>query len=320
MNTPRVLVRSTERGPDEQATHPWNPASEVHGWALSRLAGLGRIAVNLFWLPPGRESFAYHRHYREEEWVYVLEGQGVALVDDVEHQLGVGDFLGFAPGVAHLVRNTGPTPLRYLAGGEVVSDVEVADFPGLARRMVRAGDHFTAYARGTEIPFLPGPLAPEPRASARVLVRVAERAEPLKYNHPDNPNAEVWLTALSRLAGLKRVAVVHSRVSAGHDSYAFHVHQHDEEWMYVLDGRGVVEVGEVEHAVGPGDFVAFTPGGPPHNSRAVDGELVCVQGGDAWSRTTIEIVDFPRAGLRRTMVGTRNTLTFKLDQALERQR
>ena len=75
---PRVLVRAGERGPESSNGHPYNPRSEVHGWLLSRTAGLGRIAVNLAWLPPGKESAVHHVHYREEEWLYVLDGRGVA--------------------------------------------------------------------------------------------------------------------------------------------------------------------------------------------------------------------------------------------------
>jgi len=85
----------------------------------------------------------------------------------------------------------------------------------------------------------------------------------------------------------------------------------------VLAGRGIAEIGDAEHEIGPGDFLGFPPGGPAHNTRALPGEdLVTGQGGDAWSRTTIEIVDFPRLGRRRTFVGTRS-LTFPMDAALE---
>ena len=59
-------------------------------------------------------------------------------------------------------------------------------------------------------------------------------------------------------------------------------------------------------------------GGEAHGVRAAEGEdLVYVQGGDAWSRGTIEIVDFPRARLRKTFVGTRSFATFPLDAAVD---
>lgn len=322
---PRVLVRASERGPAFPTGHPYNPRAEVHGWLLSRMAGLARIAVNLVWLPPGKDSAIYHRHHREEEWAYVIEGRGVAEVDDVEHELGPGDFLGFPPGVAHQVRNPSAEPLRLLVGGEVIPDVEVADFPRLGRRLVRIGSRLAVYPLDAEVPFLPEGVelpaayfgvAPRGEA-ARVLVRAADRGAARRYRHPENPRAEVHLTALSRPAGLSRVAVVHTRVPAGHDSFVHHVHRHDEEWMFVLAGRGVAAIGDVEHEIGPGDFLGFPPGVAHEARSAGDEELVYVQGGDAWSRSSVEIVDFPRLGLRKTFVGTRLAATFRLDAARE---
>jgi quercetin 2,3-dioxygenase len=323
--TPRVLVRESDRGPAHAAQHPYNPASEIHGWILSRATGLERIAVNLAWLPPGKESAIYHLHHREEEWMFVLEGRGIAEIDGAELEVGPGDFLGFAPGVAHHLRNPGPGRLLFLEGGEVISDVEVADFPRLARRVTRCGTKAAVYPFDAEVPFLPGGVEmPEvlgggTRAKAqRVLVRAAERQEARIFRHPENPASEIHLVGLSRPTGLQRVAVGLSQIPPGKEAYVFHVHQHDEEWMYVVSGHGIAEVGEDQHELRPGDFLGFVPRGPAHNTRASGPEpLVYLCGGDAWSKSTVEIVDFPRLGLRRTMVGTRSAMTFPLSAALE---
>ncbi|HEY6104770.1 MAG TPA: cupin domain-containing protein [Anaeromyxobacteraceae bacterium] len=325
---PRVLVRASDRGPDFPGSHPYNPRSEVHGWILSRLAGLGRIAVNLAWLPPGKETAVHHLHYREEEWLYLLEGRGVAEVGDAEHQVGPGDFLGFPPGVSHHMRNESGERLLFLEGGEVIPDAEVADFPRLGRRLVRLGRRVAVYPIDAEIPFLPGGnqlpaelLSIEPRPAPRVLVRAGERGAPRLFRHPENPRSEVHLEALSRPAGLSRIAVGVTCVPAGKESYLHHVHLHDEEWMYVLSGRGAAAIGDREEAIGPGDFLGFPARGPAHHAWSAAGEnLVYLHGGDAWSRSTIEIVDFPRLGLRKTFVGTREAATFRLDAALEARR
>ncbi|WP_242393142.1 cupin domain-containing protein [Anaeromyxobacter oryzisoli] len=326
---PRVLVRASERGPDLPSGHPYNPRSEVHGWLLSRMAGLGRIAVNLVWLPPGKESAVYHVHHREEEWLLVLDGRGVAEVGDGEHAIGPGDFLGFPPGVAHHLRNDSGANLTCLVGGEIIPDVDVADFPRLGRRLVRIGRRVAVYPLDAEVPLLPeGAELPEalggatpPGPPPRVLVRSADRGEPRVYHHPENPRSEVHLTPLSRPAGLKRVAVGITRVPAGKESYVQHVHLHDEEWMYVLSGRAIAEIGDAETEIGPGDFLGFPASGPPHHVRAAPGEdLVYAQGGDAWSRHTIEIVDYPRLRRRKTFVGTRSAMTFPLDAALDAPR
>lgn len=290
------------------------------------MAGLRRIAVNLVWLPPGKESAIFHVHHREEEWVFVLEGRGVVEVDDAEHEVGPGDFVAFPPGVAHHVRNASTDGrLLLLEGGEILPDVEVADFPRLRRRMVRFGNRLAVYPMEAEIEFVPGmkELPPElfgPRSGAergRLVVRTDERGEPRPYHHPQNPRSEIALTWLSRPA-LKRISVGVAAVPAGRESFVKHVHRHDEEWMYVLSGRGIAQLGEREEPIGPGDFLGFPAGEPAHNVRASpDGALVYLLGGDAWSRETIEIVDFPDLGLRKTFVGTRSSMTFPVDAAIE---
>lgn len=127
------------------SSHPWNPKSEIHGTHLSRLAGLERTGVSLVSIPPGRESFIYHAHHLEEEWIYILSGTGVADIDDQSFEVGAGDFMAFpTPSIAHHLRNDGKSDLVYLMGGEN-RDCEIADFPGLGKRMVRIADDLTVY-------------------------------------------------------------------------------------------------------------------------------------------------------------------------------
>ncbi len=322
---PRVLVRATERGAPDEMRHPYNPRSEVHGWLLSRPAGLRRIAVNLAWLPPGRESFAHHRHWREEEWVYVLSGRGVAEVEEAEHEVGPGDFLGFPPGVAHHLRAAPGERLEFLMGGEVVDDVEVADFPRLGRRMARFGPRFAVYPVEAEVPFLPGAAAPSPeqggaaggQAPPRVLVRAGERGPEQVRRRPEFPALEIHLGELSRPAGLARVAVGVARVPAGRESAPLHLHHHDEEWLFVLSGRGTARIGDHAHAIGPGDFLGYPAGGPAHQLRAEGPEdLVFVEGGDAWASRRVEVVDYPGLGWRRVFTEHDGLQTFRMGDAL----
>jgi len=123
----------------QEFSHPWNPESLMRGTQLARSVGLKRTGVNLIRIPSGKESFAYHSHQHEEEWIYVLSGRALALIDDVEYELGAGDFVGFpTPSVAHHLRNPGPDEFVYLVGGENREN-EIADFPKLGKRIVRRG-------------------------------------------------------------------------------------------------------------------------------------------------------------------------------------
>jgi len=129
----------------QEFSHPWNPLSLVRGTQLARGVGLKRTGVNLIRVAEGKESFVYHSHRYEEEWIYVLEGNGIALIDGAEYPVGPGDFMGFpTPSVAHNMRNPGPGELVYLSGGEN-REFEVAEYPTLKRRAVRMGQQVDIY-------------------------------------------------------------------------------------------------------------------------------------------------------------------------------
>lgn len=150
-----VRRKAIEAGEDS-FSHPWNPDSEIIGTHLSGITGLERTGVSRVRIPPGKESFAYHLHHREEEWIYILSGRGVAVVDGDEFDMSAGDFIAFpAPSVAHNMTNPFDEELVYLMGGEN-RKFELADFPDLDRRMVRNGDKIEIYRLSDGKPF--GPL------------------------------------------------------------------------------------------------------------------------------------------------------------------
>jgi len=154
------LVRSSDLAANEETfSHPWNEKSEITGTRMSERAGLSRTGVSRVRIQPGKESFAYHMHHYEEEWIYVLSGRGLARIDGEDYEMKAGDFVGFpTPSVAHLMSNPYDEELVYLMGGETL-DHEVADFPELGKRMVRTGERIDIYNLADGRPF--GPLEDE---------------------------------------------------------------------------------------------------------------------------------------------------------------
>ncbi|MDH3840938.1 MAG: cupin domain-containing protein [Chromatiales bacterium] len=150
---PYILRRDAIKAGENTFSHPWNPQSEITGTHLSGLAGLKRTGVSLVRIPPGKESFAYHAHHREEEWIYILAGRGIALVDGREYELDPGDFIAFpTPSVPHNLRNPNEEDLVYMMGGDNL-DFEVADFPTLDKRMIRRGAEVEVYKLSDAQPF-----------------------------------------------------------------------------------------------------------------------------------------------------------------------
>jgi uncharacterized cupin superfamily protein len=144
--TSKFLLKAADiRAQEQIGSHPWNPQSQLVGTRLGPLLGLTRTGVSIVRIPPGKESFVYHSHQREEEWLYILSGRGIAEIDEEEYEVGPGDFMAFpTPSVAHHLRNPFEQELVYLMGGENL-DFEVADFPRLSKRMLRRGTTIEIY-------------------------------------------------------------------------------------------------------------------------------------------------------------------------------
>ncbi len=84
--------------------------------ALGNALRLTKIGVNLTTLPPGKESSMRHFHTREDELVFVLEGEVVLRTDEGEQLLKAGTCAGFPAGTrnGHQLVNRGDRPARYL--------------------------------------------------------------------------------------------------------------------------------------------------------------------------------------------------------------
>ena len=73
-----------------------------------------RLLVGLNAFEPGQEH-RLHSHAGLDKVYSVVEGEGLFLLDDRELPMRAGDLLVAPDGVAHGVRNTGPTRLLVLA-------------------------------------------------------------------------------------------------------------------------------------------------------------------------------------------------------------
>jgi len=87
--------------------------------ALGDLFGLTNFGVNLTRLAPGGESALMHRHSKQDEFVFILQGAPTLVTDAGEIQLRPGMCAGFpAAGVAHHLVNRGDAEVLYLEIGD----------------------------------------------------------------------------------------------------------------------------------------------------------------------------------------------------------
>lgn len=84
--------------------------------ALGSALGLTQIGINLTTLPPGKESSMRHWHTREDEFIFVIEGEVILRSDEGEQVLAAGMCAGFPAGSqnGHQLINGSAHPARYL--------------------------------------------------------------------------------------------------------------------------------------------------------------------------------------------------------------
>ncbi len=141
---------------------------------------------------------------------------------------------------------------------------------------------------------------PEPR---EMVIRVADRRklEEEIVKHPMSATSEVRVFHLSRTTGLERLRARLLRIPPGKQALPLHVHWTEEEFVFVLSGRGVVEIADEVIDIAPGDFIGLPAGGHPHLVKNPgDEDLVLLSGGES---TAVEVTDFPRDGRRLVRIG-----------------
>jgi uncharacterized cupin superfamily protein len=128
--------------------------------------------------------------------------------------------------------------------------------------------------------------------SSETIAAMTER----RFQHIFNSNGIRMTRSLSDACGMSQLGVHLVRVEPAHESTEYHTHTHDEEWIYILSGRGIAEIGERKTEVKAGDFMGFVAGSAPHTmTNASSEDLVYLVGG---TRHAYDVVDYPRREIR----------------------
>jgi uncharacterized cupin superfamily protein len=246
---------------------------------LGEAAGCVNVGVRRLEIPAGGWSTPAHEHGREEEIFYVLAGRGLSWQGGTTAEIGAGDCIVYLPRRgAHSVHAI--EDLDVLAFGPRHYDESVW-FPRLSlafagRGAVEAADRSPGgvpiqFAREAELgpPDLPddsGP--PEPRPPTIVNVRDVQ-AEPL-----ERPRVVRVRRNLGRAAGSVTTGLQHAEVAPGKENTAQHCHSLEEEIFVILEGDGVLVLGEEETPVAPRNVISRPAGtGVAHVLRAGESGL-----------------------------------------------
>jgi len=126
MSSPKSLtaIRATDAPPRAKQTgYPAEMAAMVAGRLkrpLGDLFGLTNFGVNLTRLAPGAYSALRHAHAKQDEFVFLLEGEAVLITDAGETILTQGMCAGFKAGTgdAHHLHNRSESEAVFLEVGD----------------------------------------------------------------------------------------------------------------------------------------------------------------------------------------------------------
>jgi uncharacterized cupin superfamily protein len=146
----RALDLPARSGSDYPAPHD-QPCQARIRRALGDAFGLSQFGVNLLDLPPGTWSSQRHWHERQDEFVYVLEGEVVLVTDEGETVLTAGMTAGFRAGSGdghHLVNRSNATARVLEVGTRTVEEVaHYSDIDMMVRDDARGSVYFTKDGR-----------------------------------------------------------------------------------------------------------------------------------------------------------------------------
>ena len=107
----------------------------------SDAGGITQYGVYVETLQPGSRSSERHWHEREDEMLYVINGEVTVIENDGPHVLVAGDAACWAAGVAnaHTVANRSSSPCTYLIMGTRLTH-DVSHYPDVSKTLYTEGE------------------------------------------------------------------------------------------------------------------------------------------------------------------------------------
>jgi uncharacterized cupin superfamily protein len=152
--TPKIDIHNLPLDRSTGYPPPFNKAVEGRERKrLGRAAGLTQFGVNICTLKPGASSSQRHWHEKEDELVYVLDGEVVLLEDAGETTLKAGDAAAWKAGVAngHCLINRTNRDARIIEIGTRAAG-ELSHYPDIDMKVVR-DEKGSRYTRKDGTPF-----------------------------------------------------------------------------------------------------------------------------------------------------------------------
>lgn len=122
--------------PNDSYSYPNDTETFTNGICLSRKFDMKNVAIWLERMPAGKRSSWPHAHSSEEEFVFVLEGNPVARLDEKEYEIKPFTGIDFkaGSGVSHTLINKTDDYVYYLCAGECEPENDKIYYPEHPKR------------------------------------------------------------------------------------------------------------------------------------------------------------------------------------------
>jgi uncharacterized cupin superfamily protein len=281
---------------DDARSHTFELGHLRGKWTLlGEDAGCVNVGVRRIELPARAWSTPAHAHGREEEIFYVLAGTGMSWEGGRTAEIGTGDCILYRPRrSAHTLHAA--AGLDVLAFGPREHD-ETVSFARLGMSLMgnRAVETVPGVAEGAPIQFVResqlGP--PELPAQAGPRPPTIVNLDAIEPESVHRGRVDRTRRNLGRAVGSVAAGLQHVEVRPGRESAPPHCHSLEEEIFVILDGDGVLVLGDEEQPVGPGNVVSRPAGtAVAHTFRAGERGLTYLAYG---TRDPGDVCYYPRS-------------------------
>jgi uncharacterized cupin superfamily protein len=216
-----------------------------------------RIGMSRIEVLPGGQSTPAHVHTAEEELFYVLGGSGLWWEGGATTAIGPGDVMFAKPrGEAHTLIG-GDDGIDVLAFGPR-DDVELVHLPRPG--VLRLGGVATVPAETRHQWHLEAEAGPVERAEPGERPDNVVRLLDLPTQAEERPGWELTQRRIGGHFGTVNTGMSHYELAPGARSFPFHCHSAEEELFVVLDGTGMLRLGDERHDLRAGHVVSRPAG------------------------------------------------------------
>jgi uncharacterized cupin superfamily protein len=118
-----------------------------------------------------------------------------------------------------------------------------------------------------------------------------EHYEGVQKTHFLNDNARRLNKSLGDLTGLSGFGFHIIEIQSGYESTELHMHYHEDECVYILEGEAEATIGDNTYSVKAGDFIGYRAGGEAHKLKNTGSSLLkCIVVGQ---RLEHDVGDYP---------------------------